>query len=153
MFLDTGILLRAVHPVDSGFAEIRAAVRVLLTRRAQLFTGLLHFAEFWNASTRPAQRRGGFGLSIDVAKAKLDRVRRGTTMWVETPQTAVIWRRRIFDHAVKGVQVHDARTIALMLSHGKRELLTLNKRDFLRYVADGIVALTPSELIASSSTP
>jgi hypothetical protein len=46
-----------------------------------------------------------------------------------------------------GVQVHDARLVALMEVHGVTHLLTLNAADFARY--PGVTALTPAAVIAS----
>jgi hypothetical protein len=37
------------------------------------------------------------------------------------------------DTLCSGVQVHDARLVAAMLVHEVTYLLTLNKRDFMRY--------------------
>jgi hypothetical protein len=36
-----------------------------------------------------------------------------------------------------------------MLTHSLSRLLTLNKADFNRYQSDGILAMTPAELVAS----
>jgi hypothetical protein len=44
-----------------------------------------------------------------------------------------------------GVQVHDARLVALMMAHGLSHLLTLNPADFQRY--PGITALSPSAVL------
>ena len=50
-------------------------------------------------------------------------------------------------HAVIGVQVHDARLVALLQVHGVTHILTLNTADFHRY--HGITALSPTELLAT----
>jgi hypothetical protein len=54
------------------------------------------------------------------------------------------WRRIVVQHAVSGVQVHDARLVAAMRVHGVKHLLTLNVGDFGRY--KGIVILDPSNV-------
>ena len=51
------------------------------------------------------------------------------------------------DHRVSGVQVHDARLVAAMVSHGVRHILTFNTADFNRYAPEGIIAVDPSEEI------
>jgi hypothetical protein len=45
-----------------------------------------------------------------------------------------------------GVQVHDARIVAWMMTQAIAHLVSLNTSDFLRYVE--IAALTPEELIS-----
>ncbi|MEK6677048.1 MAG: PIN domain nuclease [Planctomycetota bacterium] len=150
-FIDTGILLRAVHHADPFYPEVRAAVRQLISTRIPIFTGLQHFAEFWNVCTRPPSQRGGFNLSIEETERRLRRIERGVRLLTDTPLTPEIWKSLVHKHAVRGVQVHDARTVALMLTHSLTELVTLNKADFIRYRSDGITPITPAELLASPS--
>lgn len=100
--------------------------------------------------TRPPGERGGYNLPLDEASRRLQRVRRGVKVVTETPLTPDLWAMLVQKHGVKGVQVHDARTVALMLTHSLTELLTLNQQDFLRCRGDGIVALTPAELLAKT---
>ena len=68
----------------------------------------------------------------------------------ETPLTPEIWKTLMEMHGIKGVQVHDARTVALMLTHSLTELRTLNKTDFTRYESEGIKPITPVEFVAST---
>lgn len=150
VFVDSGILLRAIHRTDPFYTDVRAAARELFKRDMPLFTGLQHLAEFWNVSTRPPGERGGFNLPLDEATKRLERVRRGVKVITETPLTPDIWTTLVRKHGVKGVHVHDARTVALMLTHSLSELLTLNKQDFARYRDEGIVALTPAELLTTA---
>jgi hypothetical protein len=46
-------------------------------------------------------------------------------------------------YAVSGVQVHDARLVAVMKVHGVAHILTLNAADFRRYIPEGITILDP----------
>jgi len=152
VFVDSGILLRAVHRTDPRYREVRGALSLLLKGRESLYTGLQQIAEFWNVSTRPPGERGGFNLSVEETALRLRRIERGVGVLTETPATPEIWKTLIQKHGVKGVQVHDARTAALMLTHSLTELLTLNKADFVRYAPDGILARTPADVLASSMT-
>ena len=151
VFVDSGILLRVVHRVDPLYAEVRASIRFLVQQESPIFTGLQQFAEFWNVSTRPPGQRGGFNLPLDEVARRLRRIERGVKILTETPLTPEIWKTLVHKHGVKGVQVHDARTAALMLTHSLTDLLTLNKVDFIRYRQDGLAPRTPSELVASES--
>jgi predicted nucleic acid-binding protein len=69
-------------------------------------------------------------------------------MLTETPLTPEIWKNLVYRYAVRGVQVHDACTVALMLTHSLSELVTLNKGDFTRYEPEGIKPVTPAEFAA-----
>ena len=128
-----------------------AAIRERFRQRTPLFTGLQHIAEFWNVSTRPPGERGGFNLPLDEVTRRLSRIRRGVKVIAETPLTPEIWLNLVRKHGVRGVQVHDARTVALMLTHSLTRLLTLNKSDFARYGSEGLQAITPAELAAVRS--
>jgi predicted nucleic acid-binding protein len=54
------------------------------------------------------------------------------------------WRRIVVEHAVKGVQVHDARLAASLYIHGVGYILTLNVADFSRF--RGLTAVHPSNV-------
>ena len=56
------------------------------------------------------------------------------------------WERVVIEHRVLGRQAHDARLVALMLSHGVSHILTLNTADFARYPE--ITAVTPAEILS-----
>lgn len=150
VFIDSGILLRALHRKDPFYADVRAAILRLLGQRAPIFTGLQQFAEFWNVSTRPPGERGGFDLSVEETARRLRRIERGVRVLTETPVTPEIWKTLVEKYSVKGVQVHDARMIALMLTHSLSDLLTLNKADFERYESEGIKPITPLQLAEST---
>jgi len=149
VFVDSGILLRAVHRTDPHYAEVRGAIRLLLKRAEPILTGLQQLAEFWNVCTRPPGARGGFNLPLEEAARRLRRIERGFRIQTESPLTPEIWKALVQRHGVQGVQVHDTRTVALMLTHSLTELLTLNKADFVRYAPDGLRPTTPAELLAS----
>ena len=55
-------------------------------------------------------------------------------------------KRLIATYSVAGKQVHDARLVAMMLAWQIDNVLTLNDRDFRRYVPEGIHVVTPAML-------
>jgi len=55
-------------------------------------------------------------------------------------------RRLLVDHAISGVQVHDARLVAAMQVHGVFRILTFNTKDFKRF--SGIQAIHPLQAIS-----
>ena len=58
----------------------------------------------------------------------------------------VICNCLVVTYDVSGVQVHDARLVALMIVHGVTHVLTFNTRDFARYAGEGIVAVDPTNV-------
>jgi predicted nucleic acid-binding protein len=65
---------------------------------------------------------------------------------LETATTYPEWRRLVIAHGVSGVQVHDARLVALMLTGGLTRILTFDTADFARYTGEGIVAVDPGSV-------
>ena len=139
---DSGILLRLFEPGDPRTDAVLRTVDALRGRGDTLVTAAQNVAEFWNVCTRPANARGGFGLSLSDTVRRLEEVERTFTLLPDLPTTYAIWRGMIVAHAVLGKQVHDARLAALMLSHGVTHIVTLNARDFTRY--PGLTAIDPA---------
>ena len=142
--VDSGILLRLLEPSDPQHGVIRGAVRMLRSRGDILVTAAQNAAEFWNVCTRPATARGGFGLSIPDADRRLRVAERLFHVLPDGPAAYQAWRGLLVAHAVRGVQVHDARLVALMQINGITHILTLNGSDFTRYT--GIVPIAPTSL-------
>lgn len=125
ILIDTGVLIRLFERTDSEHQVV-----------------LRNVAEFWNVCTRPKTARGGLGLSVPGAEARLRDVEAGFAILPEPRTVYRHWRQLIVTHAVRGKQVHDARLVAAMSAHGITHILTLNGADFTRY--PGIVALDPA---------
>lgn len=109
-----------------------------------------NLVEFWNVCTRPASARGGYGLSIDATERRLRVLERLFTILPDASTTHAEWKRLVVEYGVKGVQVHDARIVAMMNVHGLTGVLTLNANDFKRY--DRITVLTPAQVIGRGRT-
>ena len=107
-FVDTNILLRLATTRQAQFPEIRLAVDHLLNQHEDIFCAAQNVAEFWNVSTRPADKNG-FGLSIPEVQKELARIEGFLTILPETLEVFEEWKRLVFTHEVRGVQVHDAR--------------------------------------------
>lgn len=104
-----------------------------------------NLVEFWNVCTRPLEKNG-FGLSIAETDAKASLIEQQLRRIADTEAAHREWRRLVVEAGVSGVQVHDARLVATMLSHNIGHILTLNGRDFRRYTR--IHALSPEEALA-----
>lgn len=140
--VDTNILLRIVHRTDPRHLSVRTAVRKLRADGHQLQTTAQNYAEFWNVSTRPANRNG-FGLTPSQTELSLRMIERLFPLLPDLPVMYAEWRKLVVKYSVSGVQVHDARLAAAMISHGVTHILTFNTADFVRYAPVGIVAVDP----------
>jgi predicted nucleic acid-binding protein len=126
---------------------VRGALRTLRSKGTTICFTPQNLAEFWNVCTRPSDRNG-FGLSIAETNRRAQLIESTFTLLADNPQIHREWRRLVVAHSVMGVQVHDARLVAAMLTHRITHLLTLDARDFSRY--PGITAVHPVEIIHSS---
>jgi predicted nucleic acid-binding protein len=145
---DTGVLLRLAERADSHHATVRHAVRALRTRGDTLVAAPQNVAEFWNVCTRPVTARGGFGLPVEETDRRVRLIERLVQILPDTADAYRHWRHLVVAHAVRGVQVHDARLVAWMLAHGVTHILTLNGADFARY--PGITVVAPTDLGATT---
>jgi predicted nucleic acid-binding protein len=145
--LDTGILLRLVNRQAVMHDQIRTAVRTLKTQGHITVSAFQNRSEFWNVCTRPATARGGFGLTVQETERRLRTVERITSLLPDAPEVYSLWKDLVVTHAVGGVQVHDAKLVALMMFYGVRHILTLNTGDFSRY--GQIVPVSPDEVVGA----
>jgi len=130
--VDSNILIRWVQPQDSQFDTVIASVEQLeLSGVVPCYTSQ-NLGEFWNVLTRPADRNGYGRLPVeadDLARVVETRF----LLLGDTPAVHTEWRRLLIRHLVSGVQVHDARLVAVMRVHGVKRILTFNTRDFARF--------------------
>src|SRR3954468_1589931 len=144
--IDTGVLLRLFDRSDLNCRTIRKALWNGRRAGHGFTVSVQNVAEFWNVSTRPISARGGYGLTVLEVDQRLRVIERACAVVADSANLYSFWRRLIISHGVTGVQVHDARIVAWMLSQAITHIITLNTSDFVRYTE--IVALTPSEFDA-----
>jgi predicted nucleic acid-binding protein len=143
--VDTNVLLRLCDRQHPLHPTIRAAIRQLQARGDQLQMTPQNCVEFWNVATRPLIRNG-FGLTLDKANRLLRLLERLFPILPEVSTVYTCWRRLVMDFGVMGVQVHDARLVAIMQAHGLTHILTFNTDDFKRYASEGIQAINPNDI-------
>lgn len=141
--IDTNILLRFVDHTDLHYRIARDAVSQLRTNGHQLQATSQNFTEFWRVSTRPTNKNG-FGRTPSQADTLLRYVESLFPLLPDSPDIYPEWRQLVVKHNVSGIQVHDARLVASMISHSVTHILTFNTKDFTRYAAEGIVAIDPT---------
>lgn len=66
-------------------------------------------------------------------------------MLQDSPDVYFEWRRIVLEYSVSGKQVHDARLVAVIISHEVTHILTFNTVDFTRYAPEGIVSVDPAD--------
>ena len=88
-------------------------------------------AEFWNTATRPAASNG-LGFSIEEERDELLRLESFFEVLHENAASYIAWKALVVQHRVIGVQVHDARLVAVMQAHDIRQIVTFNAGDLTR---------------------
>ena len=144
--VDTNVPLRFLLRNDPAYANIRAAVRIIKSKREPIFTTPQNIIELWSACTRPATSRGGIGLTIEATEHRVRLLERHFPILPDTTQIYSEWKNLVFAHKVSGVSVHDARIAAAIKVHGVTHLLTLNGSDFVRY--KHLTVATPDDVLA-----
>ncbi|MGA9072074.1 MAG: type II toxin-antitoxin system VapC family toxin [Terracidiphilus sp.] len=141
--IDTNVLLRLFRPADPQNKLIKSALSDLNSQGIGLYFSLQNIAEFWNVCTRPTERNG-FGLTIFETNSCAQEIERTMTFLPDSEDVYLSWRQLVTVHEVRGVQVHDARLVAIMQAYGLTRILTLNQSDFLRFT--NIQAVHPNQL-------
>jgi predicted nucleic acid-binding protein len=132
ILIDTNVLLRLSRREDPQHGVVSSALEILGSRTPRFYFGLQNIAEFWNVSTRP-KRQNGFGLTVHETKERIQVIEQTMTLLPDSTMSYRYWLELVTDYEVRGVQVHDARLVALMMSHQVRTILTLNSSDFSRF--------------------
>jgi len=146
---DTNILIRRIDRAHAQQVEATTAVRALLRSGERVCVAPQNMIEFWNVCTRPVERNG-LGLSPAEADREASRLEGILTLLPDVPAIYPEWRRLVVAHSVSGVQVHDARIVAVMNVYGISNLLTFNGPDFSRY--PGIHVIHPKDVAKAGSS-
>ncbi|HEV2201332.1 MAG TPA: type II toxin-antitoxin system VapC family toxin [Bryobacteraceae bacterium] len=143
ILVDTNVLLRAVQPGHPMNGPAVQALAVLMEREEPLVVSVQNIAEFWNAATRP-ESNNGLGFSIEQAQEELLKLEGFFEVLPENAVSYSAWKELLVENRVSGVQVHDARLVALMKAYAIRQIVTFNTSDFARYA--GIEAIHPDKI-------
>ena len=133
ILLDTGVLLRERHVADAKHALVIGAIENLVRAGWTIHVAPQCLQEYWAVATRPAQARGGLGLSPERSAMDIERILSVHSLLNETPDLFDEWTEIVLRYMVSGGQVWDARLAAVMRLHGVRHLLTFNAQDFRRF--------------------
>src|ERR1700683_4220030 len=123
VLLDTNILLRSAQPSHPLCPQATHAVSNLLRKKDAVFFCSQNIAEFWNVATRPADKNG-LGLSQEEVLREVSNIEGLLTLLPDIPAIYTAWKAIVRDHKVQGVQVYDARLVALMSVYAIEGILT-----------------------------
>lgn len=130
--IDTNVLLRLRRHASPDYIVASTAVTRLALRAETLYVSSQNLIEFWNVATRPLNRNG-FGLMPAQAFQELTWLEGHFSLLTDTSAVYHEWRQLVLAIGVSGVQVHDARLVAIMQVYQIPCLLTFNVGDFVRY--------------------
>ena len=142
--VDSGIMIRFTNVDDPLHQTVRSFITAARRSGIDLFTSCQNVAEFWCVCTRPAEARGGVGLTNKEAAKQLLELEFIFEVLPEPPYLYDVWKSLIHRHGVRGRQVHDARVAAFAIAHGIGHLATLNSTDFNRF-ADQLTVVVPGK--------
>ena len=132
ILLDTNIVLRNAIRTDPQHPQVHQALARLVRDGWELCIGTQNVIEFWVVATRPTNVNG-LGLSPRQAEVEVKALLGAFTLLADPDDLIDRWLDLCARYGVSGRPAHDARLVAVMLSHGIKHLLTLNVADFTRY--------------------
>lgn len=141
--LDTNILLRSSDRGSPSQVVADASVAQLLRNDNQLFITSQTIIEFWVVATRPTDVNG-LGWDTERAQTEVEQILSQFPQLPETPQIFSHWWDLVTRYQLKGKRVHDARLVAVMLTHQVTHLLTFNPDDFR--TMEEIAVTTPQNI-------
>lgn len=131
-FVDTNVLLTATAVARPGHRDALDLLDAGFAERSLFLSGQV-LREYIAVATRPAALNGlGLGITEAIGNARqfLDR----SNFLPEDESVRDSLFRLLESTPCSGKQVHDANIAATMIAHGIGVLVTLNPRDFERFV-------------------
>lgn len=149
ILVDTSVLVRERDVNSSQHLIAVEALEALVRKGWILLSASQCLMEFWAVATRPADARGGLGLTPTQVRSDIARLMQ-THQWLPDPENLFdAWLDIVESYAVAGRQVWDARIAAWMRLHAVPYLLTFNPDDFRRF--EFIQAIEPGQILSSKS--
>ncbi|MEW6129948.1 MAG: PIN domain-containing protein [Acidobacteriota bacterium] len=141
--VDTNILVRLVDIQSSQHQATSDAIKLLLTKKQDLYIIYESLIEFWVVATRD-KNDNGLGLSTDAADKEIFNLLK---VFLLLPDASLFaeWRALVNANHISGYKAYDTRLVAAMNLHSIDALLTFNDADFKYY---GIRVETPTEVLA-----
>ena len=141
---DSNVFIRLASQNDIQRPAALSALQKLRAKKEIICYTPQILSEFWNVCTRPASARGGLGLSVAQTERKARVMEKHFRLLPDSLQTFQEWRRLVALYSVEGVQVHDTKLVASMLTYSVSHILTFNFAHLKRF--SGIVVVDPKTL-------
>jgi predicted nucleic acid-binding protein len=133
MFVDTNILVYATQATSPHRDAARNALRRFSVSEARLCLSRQILREYLSVVTRPQLLLKPVPMAealADIAGFAAD-----FELLEDGPEVGARLVELYRTVRLAGRQVHDANTVATMLAHGEKRLLTMNRSDFRRFEA------------------
>jgi predicted nucleic acid-binding protein len=136
--VDTNVLVRLLDFAATDHLVAANAINQLLAQSDVICVSTQNLIEFWSVATRPANVNG---LAWDTSKTKqqIEQLLIRFQFLPDPSDVLTHWLPLVAQHDIKGRRTHDARLIAVMLSHGVTHLLTFNTGDFASFTNISLV--------------
>lgn len=144
-FIDTNLLLRSVHTTHPMHQDAVTALNTLWDQDHHICLSPQNFIEFWNVCTRPLDKNG-LGMSATQTEAELTQLESVFSLLPDTPDIYPTWRHLVTTYNVMGINIYDARLVAVMLVYKITHIVTFNIKDFTRYAEISAVHPTAMSL-------
>lgn len=131
-------MVRFLIEDDTRHQMIVAAVQRIFARGETICFTPQVARESWSVLTRPTGV-GGYAVSPAKAAALIGVAHKTFRYIADSPAIYDEWRLIVNDYSVSGTKTHDAYHVAAMLTHGITRVLTLDRRDFGRYLVIEVV--------------
>lgn len=132
ILLDTNILLRYLDKSASSHEQVVNTLMDFASKNELLAICPQNLYELYAVATRP-KTSNGWGMPRDEALSLFNNLIHDFTLLEEDSSVIDNWKFLLKSYTVMGKTCHDARLVALMLTHQISKLYTLNKDDFRRF--------------------
>lgn len=146
--LNTNIILRLFDSSNEQHRIATDAISHLLTKGHDCLLIPQVLIEFWAVATRPVEVNG-FGWTIEQTRNVLNQLIDRFPLLEDSPQIFLNWLDLVTTRNVKGKRTHDARIVAIMLTHEITHLLTFNVDDFTSMTK--VIVVRPQDLAPPDS--
>lgn len=131
--IDTCVLLRTRDIRSPLHAVAKLALQQIADSNVRGFVAPQILAEYWAVATRPADQRGGLGLSPDAVRDDIRYFMELYAMAREPLNLFDVWLDLLSTYGVSGKAVWDARLAAVMKVNRIEYLITFDTADFERF--------------------
>lgn len=140
-FVDTNVLLRALHLQIPGHVEAEASLQRFKADDVELWISRQVVREYLVQITHP--KTFVAPLSIGEIKRQVEAILSLFHVADESAEVTAQLMSILEAYPTRGKQIHDTNIVATMLAYGVDTLLTFNREDFRRF-EDRITIVTPS---------